>query len=544
MSGLTSLVIADFDPFTKEAIRFAFEREGVGVAAANSPAQVPGLISSAGGQVVLVGSGAYRSGRLGAIAEIGPKDSRVPVLYIGDGRDDSNEALQAGASCAVVQPAFLRDIVAVARLLAKPGETGVVFKGPLADFYGLYYLIRALAAMRWQGVVSLLRGLRRGELRLYEGEVTSAQVGGLHGLAALRHLLLWTDARIELRDELVVRRQQIPLSPEEQLRDAETFLAEMRAAAGRLALSGVYRQQAGRRDELPNELVPVLHLFDGSRSIADVLEDSPYRLLATLRIAARFAERGVILPVEALASDTFPDAREMEEWVVGRRGTAQSRPEPTADDWADLDPQPVKEDYLSYAAVVPSQAVGGEIRAPHGGPETQRALSALAARESPPEQPVPVFQPASRTEPGPAPPPAKLPALVSTTMSTEAQNPDSEAVSEVLAPEHQKHLDGDSGTGGARANAAEAPPRASGSSAAADAATPNGDAFTAEEEEFFRAGANLQASPMAPPESFDDLETGPPKTFWQRLVSRPDDLPASAGPERDGRAQAKKPAGR
>ncbi|RMH44961.1 MAG: hypothetical protein D6689_01180, partial [Deltaproteobacteria bacterium] len=81
----------------------------------------------------------------------------------------------------------------------------------------------------------------------------------------------------------------------------------------------------------------------------------------------------------------------------------------------------------------------------------------------------------------------------------------------------------------------EAAAAASGEAAAASgepAAGPNGGAapgagavaaaFTAEEEEFFRKGAMLHKQPQEPVESFDDLDVEPPKTFWQRLVSRPD----------------------
>ena len=59
--------------------------------------------------------------------------------------------------------------------------------------------MRALSASSSKGVLTLVRGFRRGELRLYEGEVTSAQLGGLHGLAAFHQLLLWPEARFELQ---------------------------------------------------------------------------------------------------------------------------------------------------------------------------------------------------------------------------------------------------------------------------------------------------------------------------------------------------------
>src|SRR6185436_5081173 len=125
--------------------------------------------------------------------------------------------------------------------------------------------------------LTLVRGLRRGEVRFFEGEVTSAHMGGLHGQAGFHQLLLWSEARFEWRHEPVVRRRQIPMEHEEVLAQAERFLGDIRETAGGLSPAAVYEQdgqkiQAMAR-KLPTEVHGVLRLFDGNRTLADVLED-------------------------------------------------------------------------------------------------------------------------------------------------------------------------------------------------------------------------------------------------------------------------------
>src|SRR5262249_59694140 len=67
--------------------------------------------------------------------------------------------------------------------------------------------------------------------------VTGVQTCALpiYGQAALHQLLLWTDARFEYHHRDVVRRQQIPLAPDELFADAERFLEGVRESSGGLS---------------------------------------------------------------------------------------------------------------------------------------------------------------------------------------------------------------------------------------------------------------------------------------------------------------------
>src|SRR5262249_3479315 len=203
----------------------------------------------------------------------------------------------------VLQPAFLRDIVTVGRLLhGRPMGHRAHLVGNLVDVTGVFTLVRALAALGRSATLTLIRGLRRGEVRFYHGEVTSAQVGLIHGQAALHQLLLWTDARFDFHHEEVVRRQQIPLSHDELFADAERFLESGRDASGGLSPSFVLEQDVERLQaigkQIPTEVYGVLRMFDGYRTLADVLEDSAYRVFETLRVAQCAVEAGLLRVVE------------------------------------------------------------------------------------------------------------------------------------------------------------------------------------------------------------------------------------------------------
>ncbi|MBA3540919.1 MAG: DUF4388 domain-containing protein, partial [Deltaproteobacteria bacterium] len=246
----------------------------------------------------------------------------IPILFAGRmGR--RTDAEDAGADEVVARPAYLRDVVTIGRLLnGIPAEQRIHIIGNLGELTNVFTLVRALSALGRSATLTLMRGLRRGEVRFFHGEVTSAQVGLIHGQAALHQLLLWTDARFDFHHEDVVRRQQIPLSHDELFADAERFLEGIKESSGPLSPSMVLEQNVARLHSLgkqiPTEVHGVLRMFDGHRVLADVLEDSPYRVFETLRVSQRALEAGLLRVVQnQRPKATWRAVLSIEEWLVG-----------------------------------------------------------------------------------------------------------------------------------------------------------------------------------------------------------------------------------
>lgn len=375
----------DSDQRAATSLSEGFTREGIQVSQTAHASEVIDLMARDIGAPELVIASLNLEGKDDGIAlvrKLREKHSpgvatdlaRPPVILIGDA-EKREAALQAGASLFVPKPAYVKDIVTLAGILgmARDGlEPG--WGGELGALH-LYYVVRALGAARKTGVLTLLRSHRRGELRFYEGEVTSAQVGMLHGQAAFHQLLLWPEARFDLRAEQVVRRQQIPLAPTELLQDAERFLRDFNELAQGLSPSSTYEQDlrkvAEHIDDIPREVMPVLRLFDGLRSVADVIEDSSVRMGETLHFVKKLIGLGV---VQKLGSPKVQvdaqTALQVEDWLVGgtdpgkaRRKSGETAAQPPAGDWGALGSTPSWE-VATYAPVVPAKATTGEIKVP------------------------------------------------------------------------------------------------------------------------------------------------------------------------------------
>ena len=487
----------------------------------------------------------------------------APLLWVGNGVA-RREAWAAGADEVLEQPAYLRDVVTVGKLLAgrRFGQRAQV-TGDLGDYFGVFYLVRALAATGRSGVLTFVRGLRRGEVRFYEGELTSAHMGGLHGQAGFHQLLLWTEARFEWRHEPIVQRRQIPLPHEEVLAQAERFLGDIREVAGGLSPAAVYEQDVQRiqamAKQLPTEVHGVLRLFDGNRTLADVVEDSPFRVFETLRVGHRAVEVGLLKRVEKQQRGGRRAVLAVEEWLVGtepkeavidrtmalpdtapspkiepegqghghgqgkkknrnrkrhRHGGNQkivAAPAAPAVDWAALVPRATTVDMSTITGVVPSASTSGEIEigvqgsALHARIEGREGLEALTDADT-----------RSQMFPGSEPsvsidlPVADLAAASAAAAAAIAigRAPTPQVIPELL-PEPP-------------------PPPPTPPEISAEIATTRVDvvaatahaapSFSADEEAFFQAGHAIEHKKSPAHDSFADLDEGyQPQSFWERL---------------------------
>jgi hypothetical protein len=417
MPGLSKVIVLDPDARAGRQVQLGFEREGVpSEVIPAEPARLAFCAADTG--LVMVGGADAVALDLIVRARATLDDARIdaPLVFAGRGLRPG-EALAAGADESVVHPAYLRDVVTIGRLLrGKPSGQRAHLVGTLVQLTGVYGLVRALATMGRSATLTLFRGLRRGEIRFYRGEVTSAQVGLIHGQAALHQLLLWTEARFDYHHEDIVRRQQIPLSHDDLFADAERFLAAMREASGGLSPSMTLEQDLPRVQsfgrQIPTEVYGVLRMFDGYRVLADVLEDSAYRVFEILRVTQRAVEIGLLRVVQpAQPRATWRPIVGIEDWLLGHeprdlaadvaaipgaieggaaresgpasardarpRGTNKSRrnkkkrrsetpvavPHPIAPaiDWGALVPRAIGAEVGPLAGVVPAAQVSGEI---------------------------------------------------------------------------------------------------------------------------------------------------------------------------------------
>src|SRR5215471_14648326 len=353
MNQLSTLLVVDPDPGGLKTLTYGFEREGWTVAGTSDPQLAPDLVRTTSPQLAVVAlRGPGRTG-LEIITGLrgGANGRGLPVVTLGPA-DLKPHALAAGASDFLPTPLFVRDVISVGRLLTLREqaptngnkEAVVEIQGRLSEYYGLFYLLRAMAVTGRSAVLLMSRGNRKAEVRFCDGRVIAVHVAALQGLPALHDILLWDEAALSLKFRAVPKSAQIHLSPEELLDECERFLRDFAFNARDLGPPRtVYLATPGREASAgglqPGQVGPVIRLFDGHRSLAEVIEESPFRVFDTLRVIKRLIDAGALhaQPEVSPVNGHGGPRSMMEQWAVagdqrgvpsGERGRGNRRPKP------------------------------------------------------------------------------------------------------------------------------------------------------------------------------------------------------------------------
>jgi CheY-like chemotaxis protein len=241
----------------------------------------------------------------------------IAVVFLSEQAAQRAEALNAGAVEFLEMPAFVNEAGVVGKLLVarekEPAGSDWFVTAKLSDF-GCPALVRSLVAIGRNAIFTLERGDRSGEVRFFEGEVTSAQLGMLTGTQALHKLLLWQEAMVEVRFAPVIQRHQITLNRVELLAEIDRFLRDCAHVAKQIgSTKAVYEQDlarvAGVLERVPSEVGGLVRLFDGQRTVADVIQDSPFRPFDTIRVTGRLVEMGALKRILRGGSSQIPHTR-------------------------------------------------------------------------------------------------------------------------------------------------------------------------------------------------------------------------------------------
>ena len=257
----------------------------------------------------------------------------LPLLVMGPASLRSS-VLDCGAIAFLPTPVFVRDVITASRILVSLGTQHAdahnrepKIDGTLADF-GFFSIIRVMSGLLRSGVLQVERANRRGEILFSEGEITAAQVGSLQGPPAIHHLLLWEDAKIELRLHAVARRAQFSGRFDQIMDEAERFVRDYaHAIKGIGPSSSVYQKSdaklASTVGSVPSEVTPVLRLFDGRRTLTDVIDESPFRVFDTIRILTRLVDVGVLTRRKPTGAGPAPTPPLQRFWETARIESTQ-----------------------------------------------------------------------------------------------------------------------------------------------------------------------------------------------------------------------------
>jgi len=255
----------------------------------------------------------------------------IPVVFLTSQRsiEDKIRGLELGVEDYLTKPIFVRELIArVNLLLAKRTQEGIATKQPqssrtrftgLLEDMGVVDLLQTFEVSRKSGVVHLDAGeTHHAKIFFRDGKVVDASLGRLVGEEAVYRTLVWGSGSFEVEFCKVDADDVIEATTQHLLMEGMRRVDEW----GRLLealppLTTVFELDANqlleRLNEIPDELNGILRLFDGSRTLMQVVDASPFEDLSTLGTISKLYFEGLLVPAGTAATDADDEVVPSEE---------------------------------------------------------------------------------------------------------------------------------------------------------------------------------------------------------------------------------------
>lgn len=383
------VLVIDPDDSTRSVLEVAMARDGFEVWSAASGHDGLLLLRGRAPDAIVLESDLGGEEGFSFVAQLRGDErlAKVPVLLLAKPEDENVEALAdvVGVDDFIQKPAYARDVAALVRVELARAEGGPLrFDSKLLP---PAQLLRALLTCPRSGRMLLLGG--RAEIRFRTGKVLDARYDGRGGnLDVLVRALALTTGTYELVLEAVDGFAEIQCTLRElvdlvgpRLQKWDRVLQRSLPLDARLTVD--FARLASGLKALPDEVNRIVQLFDGFRTVEQVLLDSSFNETLTLEVATRLYLMGVLAPAKDGDDDVVvlrpmprlfePRAAEAEELMQQLfAGTAEIRA-------LDEEVAQVDQDWFS-----PSIAKAElEVADPDGGWTTAPVPAALAEGLSP-----------------------------------------------------------------------------------------------------------------------------------------------------------------
>jgi DNA-binding response OmpR family regulator len=265
-----------------------------------------------------------------------PEWANIPVVFLTSQKsvEDKIRGLELGVEDYLTKPIFVRELLArVNLLLARRTQENIAtrtttsggrtrFSGSIQDM-AVVDLLQTFEVSRKSGVVHLTSGTQRAKIYFRDGKIVDAEVSHLRGEEAVYRTLIWNEAEFEVEFSVVKNEDIIGTSTQGILMEGMRRVDEWGRLLEQLpSLATIFEidhsELLERLSEIPDELNGILRLFDGKRTLLQVVDESPFEDLSTLSTVSKLYFEGLLVPktdedpVPSTARDDEPVTNEVE----------------------------------------------------------------------------------------------------------------------------------------------------------------------------------------------------------------------------------------
>ena len=309
------LLLVDGDPRSVRVLEVSLKNAGFNVTTASDGADALAKLEYATPDLILSdtrlpGIDGYEMVRK---LKSRPEHASIPIVFLTSQKsiEDKIRGLELGVEDYLIKPIFVRELITrVHMLLARRTQERIAtgpasrtrFAGSLEDM-GVVDLLQTIEVSRKSGIARITDGSKQASVYFRDGKLVDAEIGKLRGEEAIYRALLWTTGSFEVEFRHVDNPEMIQTSTQGLLMEGMRRVDEWGRLLEQLPpLSTVFQIDSDalldRLNEIPDELNGILRLFDGKRTLLEVVDESPFEDLSTLSTVTKLFFEGLLLASE------------------------------------------------------------------------------------------------------------------------------------------------------------------------------------------------------------------------------------------------------
>ncbi|MEM9696385.1 MAG: response regulator, partial [Myxococcota bacterium] len=307
------ILLVERDAKTRRLLKVSLEQVGYAVESARDGVGALELLEVVSPALIIAATDLPKLDGYGLVRELKKHEewSAIPLIFVVEAGSIESKirGLELGVDEYIQKPIFVKELhsrvqVCLAkkvrhRLSTSVKETRV--RGSLQDLPPVD-LLETLETGRQSATLRMSSGGRLATVYIQEGEIIDAQLKRLRGEEVIYRVLTWSDGTYEVEVGDVDREPVVEASTRSLMEAGMRHAAEFQMLAADLPRSGVVlqpnrREVHERGGDIPEEIMAIVDLFDGRRTLLVVFDESPFDDLSTLSTVAKLLEEELLAVV-------------------------------------------------------------------------------------------------------------------------------------------------------------------------------------------------------------------------------------------------------
>jgi CheY-like chemotaxis protein/signal recognition particle receptor subunit beta len=310
-----NILVIDGDPKNLQILKESLESSGFRVTTCSNGNEAWGLIQSRRHDIIVteVDIPGLNGFELLDKIQKDPAAASVPLVFLTNRRnlEDRLKSLRSGVKDYMIKPLHVKEVIArlhmilrrLERVRHEESESNKKIVGRLEE-KSVEALVEEYGRQRKTGVLTLYdHNNRSGEIYFRDGAVVKARFGNFKAEKAVYQMLPWQRGHyvmdlkeINVEDEITVSNLGLLVQGVKQIETREKLLKLLPDLETVFERTAIF-EEILKRKTIAADALRFIALFDGQRSLSDILAESTYDDIKTLEKIVQLHQQGFIKPL-------------------------------------------------------------------------------------------------------------------------------------------------------------------------------------------------------------------------------------------------------